>query len=103
MQLSQLSAAATVALSLSLLFILLPSTTHAHNITRILAQHPDLSTFNHYLTVTQLAPEINRRETITVCAIDNAGMGDLLSKHPSTSSSTTSTLRSSIRSLTAPP
>ncbi|KAL3643069.1 hypothetical protein CASFOL_013884 [Castilleja foliolosa] len=81
MKLSQLSAAATAALSLSLLFILLPSIIHAHNITRILAKHPEFSTFSHYLTVTQLAPEINRRETITVCAVDNAGMADLLSKH----------------------
>lgn len=79
----QVSAALTGALALSLLLsLLLPSTTtHAHNITRILAQHPDFSTFNHYLTVTHLAAEINRRTTITVCAVDNAAMSDLLSKH----------------------
>ncbi|KAL7185958.1 hypothetical protein ACSBR2_027835 [Camellia fascicularis] len=79
----QLSPALTGALALSLLLsLLLPSTTtHAHNITRILAQHPDFSTFNHYLTVTHLAAEINRRTTITVCAVDNAAMSDLLSKH----------------------
>ncbi|KAL1556179.1 Fasciclin-like arabinogalactan protein 1 [Salvia divinorum] len=74
----QLLLAAAAVLSLSLL---LPSLTAAHNITRILEKDPDFSTFNHYLTVTQLAPEINRRETITVCAVDNAGMSDLLSKH----------------------
>ncbi|KAL8469706.1 hypothetical protein ACS0TY_032519 [Phlomoides rotata] len=79
MQLRRAAAAAAVVLSLSLL--LLPSSTHAHNITHILEKNPDFSTFNHYLTVTQLAPEINRRETITVCAVDNAGMSDLLSKH----------------------
>ncbi|KAG6407457.1 hypothetical protein SASPL_130448 [Salvia splendens] len=73
-----LAAAAVLSLSLSLL---LPSPTAAHNITRILEKDPDFSTFNHYLTVTQLAPEINRRETITVCAVDNAAMSDLLSKH----------------------
>nr|DAD20216.1 TPA_asm: hypothetical protein HUJ06_021679 [Nelumbo nucifera] len=67
-------------LSLFLLF-LLSCTTGAHNITRILAKHPEFSTFNHYLTVTHLAAEINRRETITVCAVDNAGMSELLSKH----------------------
>ncbi|KAK4439699.1 Fasciclin-like arabinogalactan protein 1 [Sesamum alatum] len=78
-QLRQVAAAAAVVLSLSVL--LLPSTTHAHNITRILDKYPEFSTFNHYLTVTQLSPEINRRETITVCAVDNAGMSDLLSKH----------------------
>ncbi|KAK6154475.1 hypothetical protein DH2020_008723 [Rehmannia glutinosa] len=79
MQLRHAAAAAAVVLSLSL--FLLPSTTNAHNITRILAKYPEFSTFSHYLTVTQLAPEINRRETITVCAVDNAGMADLLSKH----------------------
>ncbi|XP_051115481.1 fasciclin-like arabinogalactan protein 2 [Andrographis paniculata] len=52
-----------------------------HNITRILAKHPDFSTFNHYLSATHLADEINRRRTITVCVVDNAAMSDLLSKH----------------------
>ncbi|XP_031264811.1 fasciclin-like arabinogalactan protein 2 [Pistacia vera] len=56
------------------------STSHAHNITRILAKHPQFSTFNHYLTVTHLAAEINRRQTITVLALDNAAMSSLLSK-----------------------
>ncbi|KAI8552192.1 hypothetical protein RHMOL_Rhmol06G0246800 [Rhododendron molle] len=69
----------SLLLSLSLL-ILLPSAARAHNITRILAKHPDFSTFNHYLTITHLAEEINRRETITVCAVDNAAMADLISK-----------------------
>ncbi|OVA20130.1 FAS1 domain [Macleaya cordata] len=77
----QLSRAATGASLLSLcLILLLSSATDAHNITKILAQHPEFSTFNHYLTLTHLAPEINRRETITVCAVDNAGMAELLSK-----------------------
>ncbi|XP_057792856.1 fasciclin-like arabinogalactan protein 2 [Salvia miltiorrhiza] len=53
----------------------------AHNITRMLAKHPSFSTFNHYLTVTHLAGEINRRRTITVCAVDNGAMNDLLAKH----------------------
>lgn len=70
-------AAAAVVLSLSVLLC----STHAHNITHILEKNPEFSTFNHYLTVTQLAPEINRRETITVCAVDNGAMSDLLSKH----------------------
>ncbi|TKY57521.1 Fasciclin arabinogalactan protein 2 [Spatholobus suberectus] len=55
--------------------------TNAHNITRILAKHPEFSTFNHYLTVTHLAGEINRRQTITVLAIDNAAMSSLLDRH----------------------
>ncbi|KAH7860591.1 hypothetical protein Vadar_015289 [Vaccinium darrowii] len=69
-----------VLLLLSLLLLLLPPPSAAHNITRILAKHPEFSTFNHYLTLTHLAAEINRRETITVCAVDNAAMSDLISK-----------------------
>ncbi|KAJ0047196.1 hypothetical protein Pint_03859 [Pistacia integerrima] len=74
---------------LKLLLLLLFTTTttftfsHAHNITRILADHPDFSTFNHYLTATHLADEINRRTTITVCALSNAAMSDILASHPS--------------------
>ncbi|KAH7546933.1 fasciclin-like arabinogalactan protein 1 [Ziziphus jujuba] len=67
---------------ISMVFLLI-STTHAHNITRILAKHPEFSTFNHYLTLTHLAPEINQKTTITVCAVDNAAMNDILAKHPS--------------------
>ncbi|KAJ6776025.1 FASCICLIN-LIKE ARABINOGALACTAN PROTEIN [Salix koriyanagi] len=70
---------------LSLLFLLSTTTTftYGHNITKILGQHPSLSTFNHYLTLTHLAGEINRRTTITVCAVDNAAMSEMLSKNPS--------------------
>ncbi|KAL6554429.1 Fasciclin-like arabinogalactan protein 2 [Orobanche minor] len=57
------------------------ATTDTHNITRILAKHPDFSTFNHYLTTTHLAAEINRRRTITVCAVDNSAMKTLLGNH----------------------
>ncbi|KAK8505971.1 hypothetical protein V6N12_074033 [Hibiscus sabdariffa] len=72
---------ATTALFLFLFLLpLLFSTSNAHNITRILAKHPEFSTFNHYLTVTHLAAEINRRETITVLALNNAAMSSLLSK-----------------------
>lgn len=71
---------------LSLIFLLSPTTTTAaHNITAILNKYPEFSSFNHYLTETHLAAEINRRITITVCAVDNAGMADLLSKHLSIS------------------
>ncbi|XP_058219045.1 fasciclin-like arabinogalactan protein 1 [Rhododendron vialii] len=83
----QLPTVATGTTVLSLLLILLslslPPTSSAHNITKILEKFPDFSTFNHYLTATHLAPEINSRETITVCAVDNAAMSDLLAKHPS--------------------
>lgn len=63
------------------ILVFLTCAAKAHNITRILAKHPEFSTFNHYLTLTHLAPEINNRLTITVCAVDNAGMSELLSKH----------------------
>jgi len=64
------------------LFLLLSSAVNgAHNITHILEKHPGFSTFNHYLTVTHLADEINRRQTITVLAIDNGAMNTLLDKH----------------------
>nr|BAE75863.1 putative fasciclin-like arabinogalactan protein [Salicornia europaea] len=69
------------ALLLLLTLTLTPTTTHAHNITKILAKFPDFSSFNHYLTTTHLAPEINTRQTITVLAIDNAAMASLTSKH----------------------
>ncbi|XWS51739.1 hypothetical protein CRYUN_Cryun11dG0009300 [Craigia yunnanensis] len=62
---------------------LLFQTSNGHNITRLLAKHPSLSTFNHYLTVTHLAQEINRRTTITVLALDNTAMSSLLAKKPS--------------------
>ncbi|XP_040986740.1 fasciclin-like arabinogalactan protein 1 [Juglans microcarpa x Juglans regia] len=83
MQLRPAMASGTLAtvLSLSLLLLVLSPTSHAHNITRLLAQHPDFSTFNHYLSLTHLADEINRRTTITVCAVDNAAMNELLAKH----------------------
>ena len=46
-------------------------------------QHPDFSTFNHYLSLTHLANKINSRTTITVCVVDNIAMSVLLSTHPS--------------------
>ncbi|KAF5796358.1 putative fasciclin-like arabinogalactan protein [Helianthus annuus] len=75
------TAAFTAALISTLLFLLPSATVNAHNITSILNKFPDFSTFNHYLTLTHLADDINNRQTITVCAVDNAGMADLLSKH----------------------
>ncbi|CAL1384738.1 unnamed protein product [Linum trigynum] len=77
------SAASLLLLAPLLLFF--PSTATAHNITKLLASHPEFSTFNHYLTLTQLADEINRRITITVCAVDNAAMDSLLASRPSIS------------------
>jgi len=81
MQLRQNSARTVGTLPVLLFVLALSATAHAHNITRILAKFPEFSTFNHYLTVTHLAGEINRRTTITVCAVDNAAMSSLLAKH----------------------
>uniref|UniRef100_A0A7N0RC55 FAS1 domain-containing protein n=1 Tax=Kalanchoe fedtschenkoi TaxID=63787 RepID=A0A7N0RC55_KALFE len=71
------TAMATLAISL----IILLTHTEAHNITQILAKHPEFSTFNDYLSQTHLADEINGRQTITVCAVDNAAMSSLISKN----------------------
>uniref|UniRef100_A0ACD5YHW5 Uncharacterized protein n=1 Tax=Avena sativa TaxID=4498 RepID=A0ACD5YHW5_AVESA len=49
----------------------------SYNITKILAAHPEFSKFNAMLTKTRLAYDINRRQTITVLAIDNAAMAAL--------------------------
>ncbi|KAK8688695.1 hypothetical protein V6N13_087441 [Hibiscus sabdariffa] len=70
--------------SLALLLLLLLSfstPTNASNITLILNKYPQFSTFNHYLTATHLASQINRRQTITVLALDNTAMSSLLSRH----------------------
>ncbi|XP_019196702.1 PREDICTED: fasciclin-like arabinogalactan protein 1 [Ipomoea nil] len=75
--------AAAAAVFLSLALLLLPSATEAYNITAILAKYKEFSTFNHYLSLTHLAADINSRDTITVCAVDDAAMADLLAKHHS--------------------
>ncbi|XP_050881194.1 fasciclin-like arabinogalactan protein 1 [Lathyrus oleraceus] len=56
------------------------TTSIAHNISHILSQNPEFSTFNHYLTLTRLASEIDRHNTITVLAVNNAAMDDLIAK-----------------------
>ncbi|XP_057526955.1 fasciclin-like arabinogalactan protein 2 [Amaranthus tricolor] len=65
--------------SLLLISLLIPATT-AFNITRILKKRPEFSKFNEYLTKTHLANEINRRNTITVLALDNSAMSSLLAR-----------------------
>ncbi|KAB1204501.1 Fasciclin-like arabinogalactan protein 14 [Morella rubra] len=53
------------------LFLLLSSASSAFNITKLLGRHSALSTFNDFLTETQLAEQINSRNTITVLVVDN--------------------------------
>ncbi|CAM8948686.1 unnamed protein product [Rhodiola kirilowii] len=71
---------ASSSILLIILLLISAYTTNAHNITHILSGRPSLTTFNHYLTVTHLATEINRRKTITVLVVDNSAMSVLLSK-----------------------
>ena len=65
-----------------ILFVILLSTTTimSFDITKLLQQHGDFSTFNEFLTQTGLATNINNRQTITVFAVDNGGMGSITSK-----------------------
>ncbi|CAL5047320.1 unnamed protein product [Urochloa decumbens] len=48
-----------------------------HNITDILAAYPNFTEFSAALTSTGAAAEINRHQTITVLAVDNAAMAQL--------------------------
>ncbi|TVU10933.1 hypothetical protein EJB05_44488 [Eragrostis curvula] len=54
-----------------------PAAATKYNITKILAQYKEFSKFNAMLSATRLANDINRRQTITVLAVDNAGMAAL--------------------------
>lgn len=71
------STAAVVAALL--LFLALASPAAAFNITRILGEFSDFSTFNDLLSQNKLADEINRRQTITVLAVDNGAVGAISS------------------------
>lgn len=71
-----LSSLSTILLSFSLVF---PSVT-CFDITKLLSQYPAYSTFSNYLTQTQLAGDINSRNSITVLAVDNAGMAPISGK-----------------------
>lgn len=63
------SHSSTIALLLVLAGLASPAA--AFNITRLLGEFSDFSTFNNLLSQTKLAEEINRRQTITVLAVDN--------------------------------
>ncbi|EYU22059.1 hypothetical protein ABFS82_01G040800 [Erythranthe guttata] len=60
--------------------LLLSATTSAHNITLILDQYPEFTTYNSLLTATDLATKINRRKTLTILALTNDRIGDLAGK-----------------------
>jgi hypothetical protein len=71
--------ASTVLLPLLLILGASPSSHGAtsHNITDMLAAHPDFSEFSAALTSTGAAAVINNQGTITVLALDNAAMAQL--------------------------
>jgi len=72
------SLVACCVLSLSILVSASPSM--AFNITALLSKHKEFTTLNTLLSQTKLADEINRRQTITVLAIDDAGLAPLAGK-----------------------
>ncbi|KAJ8448759.1 hypothetical protein Cgig2_011380 [Carnegiea gigantea] len=61
--------------------VLLSATTiMSFDITKLLQQQADFSTFNEFLAQTGLATNINNRQAITIFAVDNGGMGSITSK-----------------------
>jgi hypothetical protein len=64
------------------LFLAVSSSIHAFDITKLLGQNPDFATFNKYLTETKLVDQINRRNTITVLAVSDAGLSAISGKSP---------------------
>ncbi|GFQ03901.1 fasciclin-like arabinogalactan protein 2 [Phtheirospermum japonicum] len=69
-------------LSLFLSFFLLFHVANAFNITQILTQYPDFSSFNTYLTQANVAGKINSRETITVLVVENSNLSPISGKSP---------------------
>jgi hypothetical protein len=50
------------------------------DITKLLSQYPEYSSYSNYLTQTQLATEINTKQPITILAVDNSGMAPISGK-----------------------
>ncbi|KAG2260822.1 hypothetical protein Bca52824_080116 [Brassica carinata] len=73
-------AVSLLAFTLPLLAVLSPVS--GHNITQILSESPEYSSFNSYLSQTKLADEINSRTTITLLVLNNGAMSSLAGKHP---------------------
>ncbi|KAK9922876.1 hypothetical protein M0R45_031316 [Rubus argutus] len=68
----------STSLLLSLFFFF--SHSYAFNITNMLKDYHDFSTFNDYLTRTTLADQINKRQSLTIFVVDNGGMGSVTGK-----------------------
>jgi hypothetical protein len=75
--------AATLPATAVLLLLTLATSTAASkvkfNVTEMLAEFPEFSTFNSLLSQTKLADEINNRQTITVLVVDNSAAGTITS------------------------
>ncbi|KAG6525272.1 fasciclin-like arabinogalactan protein 14 [Zingiber officinale] len=68
-------------LAFPLLLLLLPFAS-SHNITTILSNFPEFSSFNDLLSRTGVASQINSRATITVLAVDNGAASAISSRPP---------------------
>ncbi|KAL8495451.1 hypothetical protein ACS0TY_019554 [Phlomoides rotata] len=74
-----------MATSLTLSFFaiaVLATAAAATNITDILSGYPEYSEFNHLLSQTKLADEINSRSPVTVCVIPNGALSSFTGKYP---------------------
>ncbi|GAB2225468.1 hypothetical protein Droror1_Dr00006260 [Drosera rotundifolia] len=70
-----------LALSLSFILVsLLSNPTTGFNITEILSDYSDFSTFNSYLTQLQIVSDINSQGTITLLAVSNSNISSLSDK-----------------------
>lgn len=56
------------------------SSINCFDITKILGQNPEFSTFNKYLTETKLAEQINSAKAVTILALDNTDIAPLSGK-----------------------
>lgn len=74
-------AAFKVVLITTLIFFLPIATVSSHNITEILELFPEFSSFNNYLTITNLSTEINNLQSVTVLAVYDPGMKELFPKN----------------------
>ncbi|TVU13432.1 hypothetical protein EJB05_40488, partial [Eragrostis curvula] len=75
-------ASITAAAAVLLLLTLSTSATASKvkfNVTEMLREFPEFSTFNNLLSQTKLADEINQRQTITVLVVDNGAAGAITS------------------------
>ncbi|KAL7114351.1 hypothetical protein ACP275_04G115700 [Erythranthe tilingii] len=71
-----------LSLFLSFFLVFHINANNAFNITQILGQYPDFSSFNTYLTQANLAGDINSRQTITVLVVENSNTSPLSGLSP---------------------